>query len=162
SARRKGPRSTIPLPFFWEGVRVLRISLQEKTMKRRRLMLLLAVAVLGVVGWWFWFTWNSGPKYAGKSLNYWFRQYCRTYNGSGNGQEESREAIEKMGSNAIPFLVKEALSTSQDSFARVAYYEMLSRLPESWQMPQFVSRDYIRMRAAEAVRDLKPSAAQLL
>ncbi len=132
-------------------------------MKRKRLLLLLVPAVVGVIGCWLWLTWKTGPKYAGKSLSYWYNQYCQD-NGFSDPlrNDAAAEAIAKMGTNAVRYLVQEALSTNQASAAQAAFYGALGHFPKSWNMPQYVSPDDKRLHAAELVRNLKPPTALLL
>ncbi len=136
-------------------------------MKRRSKIgfAVLALALIG--GGWLLFGPSNEPEYEGKPLSYWFRQ-CYA-NDSDYDVFELREAFKKMGTNALPYLVSEALSTNEDPAFKIKYYELLGKLPESWGMPQLVSKDEIRNSAKDALtlidfstKDVLPLLAKVL
>lgn len=120
-----------------------------------------AVVVLALIGGcWLLFGPSNEPKYEGRPVSYWFRQGY--VNDSDYDESELREAFKKMGTNALPYLVGEALSTNQDSAFKTNYYKLLEKLPDSWGMPQLVSSDDIRDSAVEAIGTIDFSAKDIL
>src|SRR5262245_42519643 len=61
------------------------------------------------------------PKYHGKRLSDWFKQYYRTGNRHSNRQSDegnrtrASRALKAIGTNAVPYLVAQCLATNQDS-----------------------------------------------
>ena len=132
---------------------------------KRRSKIGFAVVVLALIGGcWLLFGPSNEPKYEGRPVSFWFRQYCRKPSNGPDTEDlyRAREALQKMGTNALPYLVGEALSTNQDSAFKVNYYELLGKLPDSWGMPQFVSRDDIRSFAVNAIANIGFSAKNIL
>jgi HEAT repeat protein len=133
--------------------------------KRRQFALLIAAVILIAVGF-PWYASNSDPRYQDRSLSYWFKEYCQTKGDTKRDGEYSLEEIEvafrKMGTNALPYLLKEAFSTKKDTAFRSNLYEFYVHLPESWDLPRFVSHDDMRHRAVEAIDEIKPPATVLL
>jgi len=104
------------------------------------------------------------PRYEGKPVSYWFKRYCQT-DFVINLRFEEAEAVEawrNLGTNALPYLVREALSTRRDTALRTNFYKLLAKLPASWNAPQFVSRDDIRRVAVAAINEINPSGGVIL
>ena len=133
-------------------------------MKRRRKIGFAVVALALIVGCWLWFGPSNEPKYEGLPVSYWFKEYCRRPSNHLEMEDlwRAQEAVQKMGTNAFPYLVGEALNTNQDSAFKVNYYELLGKLPGSWGMPQLVSRDDIRSSAVNAIANIGFSAKNIL
>jgi hypothetical protein len=138
-----------------------------KTGKKRWL-----VAVVGTVGvilaaGLYRFATDHEPRYEGKPVSHWFREVCRRAEADDPGPArvaEAEEAFRKMGTNALPYLVKQALDTRPDSAMRIFVYKWLEKLPEAWRPRRFVSRDEMCGCAEEMIEYLSfstPSAAIL-
>ena len=108
------------------------------------------------------------PKYAGKSLSYWLSEFER----SGRGdfpdadtiwrQEEATTALGAMGTNAVPYLLKEAFNTKPDTRLRKAFYELLNRFPKSWKLPTLEDSEQKRWISFIVLSRLKPSTKLVL
>jgi len=61
---------------------------------------------------------GSEPGYKGKPLSFWFREYCLAWPNASGAPEPITGAIRAMGSDAVPYLVRELLSTNQDFCAQ--------------------------------------------
>ncbi|MGO8930947.1 MAG: HEAT repeat domain-containing protein [Limisphaerales bacterium] len=129
--------------------------------------LLAALVLLVAAGGWFFFRRPAEPEYAGKSLSYWFREYCgsgqrMTWNPGSLLHEETGAALRQMGTNAVPYLLEKAFDTRPSSGVRKGLYRLLNRLPRSWGLPIFVDPAIMSSEAAEALKEIKPPANQLL
>jgi hypothetical protein len=126
--------------------------------KWRVLMLLALVGVLSVGGYLIFR--EHLPEYKGKSVSYWFRQYCQpSDHGAPRG---AYDAFYAMGTNALPYLVGQALSKSTDTALRTNFFALLERLPDSWDLPKFVSHDDFRRCALQLVDQIDPPAETAL
>lgn len=132
-----------------------------KAMRKWRwvLVAVLVVVLLVTLGCFLVFR-PTGPYYNGKSIGYWFRRYC--LNTFVPGEDTPEEVIQKLGTNALPYLVEQALSTSKDTALRTNLYLMLSTLPKSWHLPEFVSYDDRREKAIEAIVNINPPTEVIL
>ncbi len=120
--------------------------------------------VFGVAGWRL-VRWRWQASYAGKPVSYWFAEYYQKSEADPRRRQRMAVALyvlEKLGTNAVPYLVKEALSPREDSSMRKGYYDFLTVFPDSWHVPQFVSRSAIRSRAAMVIDSIHPPADILL
>ena len=127
--------------------------------------LLAAFVLLAAAGGWLFFRRPAEPEYAGKRLSYWFREYCAsgprmTLNFSRH--EETGAALRRMGTNAVPCLLEKAFDTGPNSGVQKGLYRLLNSLPRSWGLPTFVDPEIMSSEAAEALREIKPPADQLL
>lgn len=135
---------------------------------RRRWVQLALVGLLLGVGCLVFRRHQDEPKYAGKPLSDWFRQYYRSANPSGSRSLEplphleAGDAIKAIGTNALSYLVKEALSEERDTAARTNFFLILRVIPKSWGLPGFVSRETIHLEAANAICHIKPPAGVIL
>src|SRR5438067_1458625 len=108
-------------------------------MRNRLRIILMAVGVLvlAILGRHF-YTQAHEPKYAGKPVSYWFGQYCRS--GSQGGRfdselnREAGEALNGLGTNAIPYLLEQAFSTKEDSAMRKSIHRVMRMFPVSWDL----------------------------
>ena len=109
---------------------------------------------------------SSEPSYKGRPINYWFREYCLAWPNASGAPEPITDAIRAMGlgSDAVPYLVRELLSTNQDSGIRKWYVRLADSLPLTLQrgLPRSISADRRRDKASDALFYTKPSAYVLL
>src|SRR2546422_188730 len=91
---------------------------------------------------------SSEPSYKGRPINYWFREYCLAWPNASGAPEPITDAIRAMGlgSDAVPYLVRELLSTNQDSGIRKWYVRLADSLPLTFKL--------LGSEAASAVPDL--------
>src|SRR5678815_974260 len=83
---------------------------------------------------------SNEPRYQGKRLSSWFKQYYRTSGELEEGYEEAGAAFRAMGTNAVPYLLSEFYSnTNTDSRLRRSIERPLSCLPGRLGIPPFVS-----------------------
>lgn len=101
---------------------------------------------------------SSEPRYQGKRLSRWFKQYYREE----KSDEDSLTAFRVMGTNALPYLLRELYSTDEDSRSQTNIQIFLSRLPSPFHFPRFVPAIKIRDAAADAIIETKPPAAFIL
>jgi hypothetical protein len=122
------------------------------------------VVVLIGVGWLF-FAHNAEPRYEGKPVSYWLKEYCasgeqRTYDPI--RQDEARKALLHLGTNAVPYLLQQAFNTNQDSSARTNLIRFIDSLPRSWGMPAAISLEEMRNEAQNTLIGIKPPAGLVL
>lgn len=112
---------------------------------------------------WFFFGRSSGPKYQGKSIGYWFEEYCQpSENRARRDQLKALEALRQMGTNAVSYLLDQAMNPARDTALRTNLHQLLRGSPRSWGLPSFVSREEIRKRAVQAIWEIKPPASLIL
>lgn len=123
----------------------------------------LAVALLG----WLAYAWldPSEPRYQGRRLSEWFKQYYRSGQFSRRADDvkraEATAAFRALGTNAVPFLLDECFAERRDpGFTNLL--KALATLPKPFQFPPFVSAAYINEEAAEAIGIVRPPASVLL
>ena len=75
-------------------------------MKRRRILLLLALAVVAAGMFLLWSRGPKEPAYQGKRLSQWIEEASRSGSNS-NEQAAARKAIGTLGTNALPWLMSE-------------------------------------------------------
>ena len=129
--------------------------------------LLAAFVFLVAVGGWFCFRRPAEPEYAGKPVSYWFKEYCgsgqrMTWNPGSLLHEETGAALRQMGTNAVPYLLEKAFDTKPSSGVLKGLYRLLNGLPRSWGLPTFVDPEVMSSEGAEALKEIKPPANQLL
>ncbi len=133
-------------------------------MKRRFatvLAILLGVILAGVL---FNRTWHREPSHQGRPLSFWFKQYCRygayaypDQAGEARG-DQALKALCAIGTNAVPFLVAECLSTNQDLPLATNLAGALGKLGFSG----FIPKAQMGTAAYEALYQIKPPAYVLL
>jgi hypothetical protein len=127
--------------------------------------LLAAFVLLVAAGGWFFFRRPAEPKYAGKPVSYWFKEYCcsgqrMTWNVGRH--EETGAALRQVGTNAVPYLLERAFDTGPSSGILKGLYRLINGLPRSWGLPTFVDPEIMSLEGAEALKEIKPPANQLL
>jgi HEAT repeat protein len=137
-------------------------------MKRRRLILI-AVLLVVVAGIGYGILGRREPRYQGKSLSDWFVQFYtpRRYGDETDENDDARRseaagALRAIGTNAVPFLLKECFSNEQDSSIRSNILTSLSHLPAPFHFSPFVPAEDIRGAAAEALLEIRPPAELIL
>lgn len=129
---------------------------------------LLLVLLGGGLGWgWRWYAERGLPRYDGRSVRSWFEQTCRLAASSdGIAQEarvlECRMAILSMGTNAVPFLVEQAMSGRRDGKIRSALRWATKKLPGRRRSGWLVPFAEVQAQAQGLLRPLRPSADQIL
>ena len=129
---------------------------------------LLPSAFIGAAIFVFMVLWvrrnSSEPSYKGRPINYLFREYCLAWPNASGAPEPITDAIRTMGSDAVPYLIRELLSTNQDSGIRKKYLRLAEILPLTLQrgLPCSISADRRRDKASDALFYIKPSAYVLL
>src|SRR5258706_10188766 len=114
SVIRRSPKSVDGLELMVEGVirkySVFSVQLlwENYGVKRGRRILLIVAAcgVLAVVAALFWPSGEREPEYQGKKLSWWIRGATQISVRAPPGNLERAEAVRKIGTNALPFLVK--------------------------------------------------------
>jgi len=134
-------------------------------MRRTRLILIpLVGCLLAGGGWWLLGTVGE-PQYQGRSVVYWFREFCQAH---GNGARTPRryrkacDALQRMGTNAVPYLLNRAMNDEKDSAGRAALFDLLSLLPQSWSPPHYLTKEEIRQNAVQAIGQIGPPAGMVL
>jgi HEAT repeat protein len=127
--------------------------------------LLAAFVVSVAAGGWLFFRRPAEPRFAGKRVSYWFKEYCfsgqrMTWNAG--RREETGAALRQVGTNAVPYLLKQAFDTGPSSGWRKDLYRLLSRSLRSWGVPVFVDPEIMSEEGADALKEIKPPANQLL
>src|SRR5262249_13455244 len=122
------------------------------------------VGVLLSVVLWIFLPLRREPKFDGKRLSYWFKEYCRSRSGSFDRveYEKATAALKQIGTNAVPYLLEEAFSTHQDSAIKSDFYRFINEAPRSWGLPLLIDSEAVRQDAPFALMEIKPPAAQLL
>ncbi|EEF58231.1 HEAT repeat domain-containing protein [Pedosphaera parvula] len=135
-------------------------------MTRQWRTVLIGVVVLLVI-LFIWQRWERAreAKYAGRTVSQWFRRYyqssSRTRWDEGD-HEEAKEALKALGTNALPYLLKQSFEVKPDTKLRKFFYGALGVLPQSWDLPFYVNSQTIAEEAAQAICDMKPPAEALL
>lgn len=130
---------------------------------RRPLQILGCVLALVCIGWLIssWLA-PAEPRYQGRRVSDWFKQYYRS-GPSGRWNETERaeaiSAIRAMGTNALPFLLDECVAQRRDS-SYTNLLKALASLPNLF--PPYVPGTEISHEAAEAVGIIRPPAVVLL
>jgi len=127
--------------------------------------LLAAVVLLAAAAGWFFFRQPALPEYSGKPVSYWLKEYCRSgqrMDWDTSRHKEAGAALRQIGTNAVPYLLEEAFDTRPSSGGRKDLYRLLSCLPRSLGLPTFVDPEIMSSEGAEALKEIKPPANQLL
>jgi hypothetical protein len=135
---------------------------------RKRIVIALLVIFIGVIGVILLPELLSNePKYQGKRLSSWFKDYYR--NGPYHARvvdewkfDRARKAIRAIGTNAVPFLVAECFDTKPDIPWQTNVMLALSKLPSRFGLPHYVPGAIVSEHAAEALKEIGPPACQLI
>lgn len=131
--------------------------------KRWRIVLLiLAAAVLTVVVCHF--IAGRGPKYEGRTVDWWFEECCQSGQSDQFAHydemrhEDAVDALRHLGTNAVPFLLKQSFNTNLDSPVRSNYIRFILSLPRSWHVRAPISAQARLWEGPEALQEIKPPA----
>lgn len=103
------------------------------------------------------------PRYAGRPVSVWFRQYYESNNGGAfdEGRRlEAAQALQQIGTNAVPYLVDQALTARHDTALRLKLARLARGFP-SW-LPKFTDYDTIRRAAFQVIGEIKAPASLVL
>ena len=135
-------------------------------MKPRGKILLAFAAVLLLAGFWFLFDHHGEPRYGGHPVSYWFREYCYSQTEQpyqDDDEERAQIALATIGTNAVPFLLEQALGTNDDTPVwklMRSFYD--DNFPHSHHRPRFVSQGESRDAATELIYRIRPPADLVL
>jgi HEAT repeat protein len=120
----------------------------------------IAAGILLTLAIWH-FAGDRGPKYMGRTVSYWFDEYCRS--GQFMRYEEMRhedamDALRHLGTNAVPYLLEETFDTNLDSPARSNYIGFIQSLPRSWGVRVPVAALARLYEGQQALQEIKPPA----
>lgn len=135
------------------------------TPKRRLPKILLLAAILLALGGSIFLRLRSEPTYEGKSVSYWFQEYCRSgqeMNYDALRREEAADALRHLGTNAVPYLVGRAFAAAYVPPNPTRFQRFFNGLLVALGLPQIVSAPVMREEAPFALDDIKPPAVQLL
>lgn len=127
-------------------------------MKAKQKHRLVGLLVAGLIGLCFAASHLSQPRYRGRTVDSWFREYT-ALDGNTNS---AREAFLAMGTNAVPFLTRQL---SLDSSIRVPYESLSDQLPLEWRrrLPKAPEIPWdSRTKAARLLGELGPFARPAL
>lgn len=108
---------------------------------------------------------STGPTYQGRTVSYWLKTYCRACESrtfDADRLNEAQEALVKLGTNAVPYLLEQAFNTNQDSAALTNLIRFINSLPRSWPVSAPVSRETTRGTAPVFLYRIRPPADQVL
>ena len=135
-------------------------------MRRPRLILIPLAGLLLALGAWFLIRDTGEPKYQGRPVAFWFREFCQTAGvlrpSARTRFRQASNAFHSMGTNAVPFLLKAAMTTGKERPDRRALLELMSGLPPSFSAPRYVSPEDARRRAAQLLGKVRPPAGMVL
>ena len=103
---------------------------------------------------------DRGTYCEGKSISYWFGKYSGGWNDGRD--DEAVDAFRKLGTNALPYLVNSALSTSSYVISSSNLYPLLEKLPDKWYLGDSVTPYSLGELAVEAIREINPPAEIIL
>lgn len=96
------------------------------------------------------------PEYQGRRLNEWLEHLGNRTWGGGTNEGEAEEAIRKIGTNALPALVRNLSLPASESFPRRKIKRVLSS--QSFVRFKFAQPAAIRWSSAQAIRALGAEA----
>jgi HEAT repeat protein len=105
-----------------------------------------------------YFETQRGPSFEGKPVSYWFKEYCQSHGDTDdtNHQAETDLAFQEMGTNALPYLVRQDLHTGTYTAWRTDVYHLLGKLPDAWDVPDFFGLEDKSESASELINHLQP------
>ena len=71
-------------------------------------------------------------------------------------------ALRHVGTNTVPYLLEQAFNNRPSSGFQKGLYRLLNGLPRSWGLPVFVDPEIMSSEGADALKEIKPPANQLL
>lgn len=117
-------------------------------MKKRSIILIVCLAGLLACAAVLLFRPSRGPKYEGKSVEAWFREFCISQRDLPDGphglHEHSVRALRALGTNAVPYLLEQCSSQAQDSAFETNIFARLSKVLEPLGAPPFVPARYVQ------------------
>jgi HEAT repeat protein len=132
-------------------------------MTRRLFTALVFTGVVAALFAWPFLRMANQPRYQGKTLDYWFLEYCSANNRMGNDWSRNQmadKALREIGTNAVPYLLKIAL-LKPESKAKTAFISIINGIHFVPHQP-LVSSDVEREEAESILREIKVLANQLL
>lgn len=135
--------------------------------RRRGAGILLALSgVVAAVALWSWWANRRLPHQHGRSVRDWFQEWCRLEEGAADRTEirilECRTALVRLGTNAVPYLLEEALQPGRDTALRTRLHTLFRELPPGLGGGRFVPPSKIGRRALSMLRTLRPRADLVL
>ncbi len=127
-------------------------------MRHGRFILLPIVALALAISAWFLFGPPSELAYHGRSLSHWFRESCQP----GKRGDRGLDALKEMGTNALPFLVDEAMNPAQDTALHDRLLAFLNKFAEKFGSESYPSREDRRKSAMASLWEIKPPVNTLL
>jgi HEAT repeat protein len=134
--------------------------------KKRLPKILLLAAILLALGGSIFLRLRSEPKYHGKSVSYWFHEYCRSglqmiYDPTRH--EEAADALRHLGTNAVPYLVGRSFAPGYAAPNPPRIQQFFNGLLRALGLPQIITAQVMGDDAPIALTDIiKPPAGQLL
>src|SRR5581483_3077719 len=129
--------------------------IEREKMKRRRALILLALLAL-TAGAWLLFAHTAEPRYEGHPVSYWFREYCSRATGVSNESDAAVvQALMAMGTNAVPYVVRQAMEPERSLLADTPIHQLQQELHVASMPPRLLSPHEIRFLAEQALYEMK-------
>src|SRR6185436_9597330 len=99
---------------------------------------------------------SNEPTYHGKRVSAWFKQYCRTGFTSDHDIidfKDASDALEAMGTNAVPWLVKRYMDFKPDWPLRE---KVQTFLHEKFHFPEYFGSEALSANAAYLLWEIRP------
>lgn len=135
-----------------------------RSVGRSGLLLAMVGLVVGSFAGWRWWAEHRLPRYQGHSVRVWFGELCR-HDGGRDGSWayrdearllESKTALVMMATNAVPYLLEQALRAPTDGALRTNLHQWFRELPAWSGGGGFVPHSRIAELAAMEVHALRP------
>jgi hypothetical protein len=130
--------------------------------QRRILPVLLLIAVLGTISWLVLRPYDPEPIYKGKPLTYWLDGFLpRANSADPPSQDEAEEAVQQIGTNAIPTLLR--MLRAKDSEFKLKLIQLTQkqhlinikwRMAETQRYEALIAFTYLGPQGQSAVPDL--------
>lgn len=110
---------------------------------------------------------GGGPRYQGRSARAWFQDACRSSLPSGGGLNDglglrARTAFVELGTNAIPFLVREALTLRKENPFRTRLHGFFLGMPDWAGRGAFLPYSHCVDTAVDLLRALSPPSGPVI
>jgi hypothetical protein len=105
------------------------------------------------------------PTYQGRSLDYWFKEYCRSsmyLNWDPAREKHADVVLQKIGSNAVPYLVAATFARSPTSPFEQFAFETLALAGPAAKETLPVLRDAMRTLPRDRTREAAESAIEAI